>query len=316
MTKPLPSLKAMAENHVPGINKQTTFQVDPRIVKKEVSFNGRFETAGVRDHINAMKQSMRNGATFPPIDVRVEDGEIFVVDGHCRTTAATELIEEDGQERRLDARHFKGAEDERVAHMMTSNQGRPFTGLELGHIYERLRRMGWSVAAICARNGKSDTHVEQMMMLAQSPLALQGMIIADQVSAATAVTMIQKHGEKKALELLQDALRLQADKGGKPKVTKKTLLGPSYSRATVSEMVTSLDTFYTRLSDQNRYDLQTVFEKNDVELEGKMISLPATSLKVLLDAHSKVLEERNKHEQRKEKTSQGDKRASDTKAKA
>lgn len=298
-SKQHPSLKAMAEAHLPGVKKQTTFQVDPRLVKFEPGFNGRIETSSLRAHIDAMKTALRNGAVFPPLDLRVEDGQIFAVDGHCRTTAAVEVIEEDGVEILLDARHYKGSDVDRVAHMLTTSQGRGLTGLEQGHVFLRLRRFGVTVKDICNRSGKSDTHVEQMMMLATAPKALQDMLAQEQVAAATAVDAILKHGEKQATEILQAALQKQLEAGHPAKVTKKHLsTGPTFSRATVSHMVSSLDTFYSRLSSKNRDELATVFDQNEQELEGKMVTLPAASLKVLLDAHSMVAEERNRHKQR------------------
>jgi len=302
--KQYPSLKAMAEAHLPGVKKQTTFLVDPRLVKFEVGFNGRIENASLREHIEAMKTALRHGAVFPPIDLRVEGNEIFVVDGHCRTTAAREVIAEDGHEIHLDARHYRGSDVDRVAHMLTTSQGRGLSGLEQGHVFLRLRRFGLSVKDICNRSGKSDTHVEQMMMLAVAPKALQDMLANEQVAAATAVEAILRHGESGAVEYLSAALRKQVEKGLPAKVTKKHLnAGPTYSRKTVSHMVSSLDTFYGRLSSQNRQELATVFDQNEQELEGKLITLPATSLKVLLDAHSKVAEERNRFEQREKKKS-------------
>jgi len=301
-TKQYPSLKAMAEAHLPGVKKQTTFQVDPRVLKFEPGFNGRIENASLRGHIEAMKTALRHGAVFPPLDLRVEEGDIFVVDGHCRTTAALEVIAEEGQEILLDARHYRGSDVDRVAHMLTTSQGRGLSGLEQGHVFLRLRRFGLSVKDICNRSGRSDTHVEQMMMLAVAPKALQDMLANEQVAAATAVEAIVRHGEKGAVEALQAALQKQIANGQPAKVTKKHLhAGPTYSRVTVSHMVSSLDTFYSRLSPENRHNLATVFEKNDEELEGKMITLPASSLKVLLDAHSKVAEERIRFEQREQK---------------
>ncbi|CAN7782254.1 hypothetical protein LJR296_008097 [Cupriavidus necator] len=296
--KPLPSLKAMAESKLmDGVSKQTIFKLDPRIVKVRPGHNGRIKNAGLRAHIDAMKVSMRTAGTaaFPPIDVEVDDGEIFLVDGECRTTAAIELMDEGHDQLYLDARQFRGSEDERIAHMLTSNQGRGFNGLELGHIYLRLRHCGWSIQRICERNGKSDTHVQQMLVLAESPLELQGLLAAEKVGTDAAVAAIQKYGVKRALEILRAMVEKN---GGQKKITKTAVLGRAFSRTTVNDVVASLDTFYNRLSKQQLSELSTVLENNEAELEGKTITLPAASLKALLDARHKIESERQKHKKK------------------
>ncbi|AMR78540.1 hypothetical protein [Cupriavidus nantongensis] len=292
--KPLPSLKAMAEKKLDGIGKQTIYKIDPRLVKVRPGHNGRIRNAGLRAHIDTMKVSMRTAGTaaFPPIDVEVEDGEIWLVDGECRTTAAVELMDEGHDQLYLEARQWRGSEDERTAHMLTSNQGRRFNGLELGHIYLRLRRMGWSIQKICARNGMSDTHVHQMIMLAESPLELQKLLEDERVGTDAAVAAIQKYGMKRALELLRGMVE---QNGGKKKITKTAVLGRPFSRATVNDVVGSLDTFYNRLSEQQRSELSTLLENNEAELGDKTITLPAACLKGLIDARHKVEAERQKH---------------------
>ncbi|MGN5477620.1 hypothetical protein ACTMU2_14025 [Cupriavidus basilensis] len=294
MSKPLPSLKAMAEKKLDGIGKQTIYKVDPRLVKVRPGHNGRIKNAGLRARIDTMKVSMRTAGTaaFPPIDVEVEDGEIWLVDGECRTTAAIELMDGGHEQLYLEARQWRGSEDERTAHMLTSNQGRGFNGLELGHIYLRLRRMGWSIQRICARNGKSDTHVQQMILLAESPLELQGLMAGEKVGTDAAVAAIQKYGMKRALEVLRGMVEKN---GGQRKITKTAVLGRSFSRTTVNDVVESLDTFYNRLSERQRSEISTLLNNNDAELADKTITLPAASLKGLIDARHKVETERQKH---------------------
>ncbi|WP_165971615.1 hypothetical protein, partial [Cupriavidus sp. L7L] len=86
--------------------------------------------------------------------------------------------------------------------------------------------------------------------------------------------------------------------GGQKKITKTAVLGRAFSRTTVNDVVASLDTFYNRLSKQQLSELSTVLENNEAELEGQTITLPAASLKALLDARHKIESERQKHKKK------------------
>src|SRR4051812_10222080 len=127
MSKPLPSLKAMAEAKLDGVNKQTQFTVDARLVEFEEGFNGRPIDP---EHVASFKETKRNGGTWPAITVRVEDGRIIAVDGHHRVTAQLELLAEDKDGTilpGLDAVQFRGSDSDRVLLMITSQQGKPMT---------------------------------------------------------------------------------------------------------------------------------------------------------------------------------------------
>ena len=301
------SLKAMAEDKsIDGVAKVTHFKVDPRIITIEQGFNVRSKLYGQmtparRAYIDSLKAAKLAGAVFPPLDVRVEEGEVILVDGENRLLMDLELIDEGHDIQFVECRHFRGNDAERVAHMVsTGQQGLPLTPLESGHGYRRLANWGWPVQRIAAFARRSDTHVEQCIMLAESDTALQEMLVRDEVSADVVIPLLRKHGSKKTLEILIDRLQHERANGGK-KVTAKTLYGPAIPRPVVSKVVSSLDTFYTRLSDDDRHNLQTLLNGNEAELEGKTVTLSAASLKALFDAHQEVQQVYAKAEKRAEK---------------
>ena len=84
------SLKAMAEDKsIDGVAKVTHFKVDPRIITIEQGFNVRSKLYGQmtparRAYIDSLKAAKLAGAVFPPLDVRVEEGEVILVDGENR----------------------------------------------------------------------------------------------------------------------------------------------------------------------------------------------------------------------------------------
>jgi hypothetical protein len=300
------SLKAMAEDKsVESVGKITHFKVDPRIIKIEQGFNVRSKLDGQmsparREYIDSLKKAKRAGATFPPLDVRVEDGEVFLVDGENRLLADLELIKEGDDIQSVECRQFRGNDADRVAHMVaTGQQGLQLAPLESGHGYRRLVNWGWPIQRIAAHVRKSDTHVEQCIMLAESDTKIQKMLILGQTSADVVIPLLRKHGSKKTLEILIDGLERARANGGK-KVTAKSLYGPAIPRQVVSKVVSSLDTFYSRLSESDRENLQTLLNGNEQELEGKTITMSAASLKALFDAHQEVQQVYAKSEKREQ----------------
>ncbi|MBC8641660.1 hypothetical protein IAG25_33075 [Caballeronia sp. EK] len=300
MAMALNSLRAIADQKTLGVGKDNIFKIDPRVIKIEQGFNIRFETPRRRAYIDDMKVAFRAGATFPPLRVRAEDGEVILVDGHNRLQMYQELIEEGAEILFVLCLEFRGNEAERVSHMTaTGKQGLQILALEAGHGYRRLTNWGWPVQQIATRDGVSDTYVEQCIMLAEAPIAIQQMIVREEVACHVVVDVLRKHG-KRAHEVLVAGLERAKATGGK-KVTTKTLNGPAIPRLVVDKVVSSLDTFYSRLSETDREQLQTVLDGNDSELEGRSITLSAASLKALLDARAEVQNVYAKADQRNQK---------------
>lgn len=283
------SLKMMAEGKVDGVNKVTHYKIDPSIIEIEEGFNVRFMTPARREYIDSLKVAMRAGAKFPPLDVRVEDGRILLVDGHNRLIAILELIAEGDEILFAEVRQFSGNDAERVAHMVgTGRQGLKLSMLEAGHGYRRLQNWGWPNKRIANHCGCSDTHVEHCVMLAEADTEIQQMIVREEVSSDVVIEVLRRH-RARALEILR-ALLVKAQSAGSKKVTERTLHGPTIPRNVVGKVVASLDTFYQRLPNAEREKLETLLNGNEAELEGQTVTLDAVSLKALFDAHQDVRE--------------------------
>ena len=153
--------------------------------------------------------------------VRVEDGRIILVDGHHRLTAILQLIAEGVEILRIDARQFRGNDAERIAHMLTSAQGKPLTPLEQGLQYRKLIGFGWTTQEVASKVGKSANYVSQMLTLAESNSDVQGMVTRKEVAAHVALEVVKKHGSG-AGKVLAGHLET-ARSAGKTKVTKKTV---------------------------------------------------------------------------------------------
>lgn len=282
MTTPV-SLKQLAEGKAEGVQKATYFKISPDVIEFEDGFNLREEGAELDEHLERMYVAMKAGAYFPPIDVSVIDGRIIARDGHCRTRTAKRLKKE-GVDIMLEARQFRGNEAECVFHMISSSQGKPLTPLESGRGYLRLIRYGLEVPAICARTGVSRTTVENGLILAEAPVAIQQMIVKGEVSAHVAIDVIRKHGSK-ATEVLRETLD-KAKAGGNSKVTKKHVAGPRVPPRVVKSFVAAAASLHQHV----RHDIrESLLKASEDEIAGMgEIPVPAATLKALLSAHSEI----------------------------
>jgi len=220
------SLKVAAEDkNNPNVSKVTSFAVDPRVLEADEEYNARPLSL---QHVEEMALAQRNGAVFPPIDVQVVAGRIIVVDGYHRRAASLKNIAEGFEIKLLEARHFRGNDADRVAHMITSAGGLPLTPLQLGVQYRKLVGFGWSELQIANRGGKSVQHVKDMIQLAESNSDVHQLVNAGQISGTAALKMVKQHGAK-AGAVIQEGLE-EAKANGKEKVTPKALARRSSPR--------------------------------------------------------------------------------------
>lgn len=274
----LPSLKAMAEGKVDGVSKMTIFTVDPDVVEFEEGFNLREEGPELDAHLEALYQAMKAGANVPPIDVSVVDGRVIARDGHCRTRTARRLKAE-GVPYLLQARQFRGNDAECVFHMISSAQGKSLTPLEAGRGFLRLLKYNLTVADICRRTGLSRTTVDNGLLLAEAPAAVQKMITSGQVSAQVAVGVIKKHGSN-AATILREHVDHAARIGVK-KVTKKHVSSPRVALATVRSFIAGAASLRQAIGDP---ELDEILSMDDDDT----VQVPYRVVKELLAAHAEI----------------------------
>lgn len=211
------SLKAAAEDkNNPSVSKVTSFAVDPRSIEAEEGFNARPLNM---EHVAQMSIAYCNGAVFPPLEVRIDDGRILLVDGHHRHAAALEAISKGAEVKALDCRQFRGGDADRVAHMITSAGGLPLTPLQLGIQLRKLIGFGWTEKQIADRIGKSVEHVKNTILLAEANSDVHSAVNAGEVSSTTAAALVKKHGSK-AGKVIQEGVA-KAKASGKTRATPK-----------------------------------------------------------------------------------------------
>lgn len=211
--KPFVSLKTAAEGGIAGVKKETNFQVSPSLVEIEAGFNRPID----RENVDQFKTSIRNGATIPPIFVRVDAGRIIMVDGEHRLIAVKELIAEGVEIPSMSATQFRGNDADRIAHLLTSAQGRPLSLLEAGLQYQKLLRLNWTKQQIADRIGRKMPHIESCLVLAESNTDVHVAVQNGEVSATLAIDAVRKHGERAGAVIAEKLVEAKAK--GKSKVT-------------------------------------------------------------------------------------------------
>ncbi|WVR18300.1 ParB-like nuclease domain [Bordetella phage PY223] len=292
MTSPAASLKAL---YTQGeVRKKDVFSVPLHKLEFEPGFNLRDEGPELEEHIESMTQYILAGGTMPPLEVRVSEGRVLVVEGHCRTRAYRLANERGASIEDVTCIPFTGNDVARVVKMIASSQGKALTSLETANGYARLIAFGKEPQEIAASVGKTRQHVEQLLILANANSDVHALVKSGSVSASVAIDAVRKHGEGAGAFLA--AKYGEAKAAGKSKVTAGAINGKPLPREVVDTTISAMDSFMDALPNQARERLAAI-ESGSLP-EGQEVSVSASALLSLLNAHASVQEARAKQEQR------------------
>ncbi len=208
---------------------------------EEPGFNLRAEGEELEESIDSLAEFIFAGGQIPALEVRPRaEGGMWVVDGHRRRRAFLKLdqagrlprIPSKDDSTRLEAWipivSFEGNDADRVARVITSQEGKKLSPLELADGYKRLSAFGWAPDQIAKKIGKTRQHVEQVMTLGNANTDVQQLVASGQVSATTAVHVVRQHGEEAGKVLGGELQKARAT--GKSKVTAGSMRGPTVPR--------------------------------------------------------------------------------------
>ena len=198
--------------------------LDPDMIEEIEGYNSRqMDSEETVAYIRRMADSIKANGTisFPPITVRQIDGKIFVYAGHCRRRAFS-LAKKEGADIKgiLSLVVNKAMTDsDLILDILTSNDGLPLKPLEKANAVNRLIRCGWSTKEIACKLGWSQSWVNCLVSLLNSPKEVKDMVTNGTVAATTAVDQVKKNGSK-ATDILTAAVT-KAKKSGKTRATQQ-----------------------------------------------------------------------------------------------
>lgn len=209
------------ERTTEGVTKAEILKIAFDLIFVAENFNARdLNKPKTQAKIQAIKEAYKEGRYVKPIEVWLDQGKTFIVDGHCRFTAANLANEELKAEGKPLLPHlmcvpFKGNDIERLVHMVTGNEGESLTPLEVSEVVKRLTNQGLSNQDIGKHLNVSPSWVARLLILNNAPHAVKQLLVAEKVSVEVVLDMLAKHGEA-AAQILTDMV----EKVGK-KITPK-----------------------------------------------------------------------------------------------
>lgn len=199
-------------------------------------FNVRVQTPAYLEHVRTMAEDMRRNGydrTKPLAGiVLVEDGKlvIYVTDGHTRLLSRDMAVDELGaQIDTLPVRIVQVPIDPETKkprygllrhltiRLHKSNTGQPLQPVELGIACQRLEEDGMTEQEIAAEMAISRQYANGLLRLLKGPADLLQKVIAEEMSATTAIQILRKHGE--AAPQIAQAAADEAKASGKQKAT-------------------------------------------------------------------------------------------------
>lgn len=246
------------------------------------------------DNISLLAYIMGGGmAALPALEVRPRaEGGVWAVDGHRRHKFIG-VADRKGADLRdvngnlwVDVKQFQGDDADRVARIVTSQDGKKLTPLQLGQIYKRLRGFNKSPDEIARIVHKTRQHVDQMLVLADANHDVKEAVKAGDISATEAVKLQRQHGDNTGKVIRQ----VKGDTG--KKVTAKAVKPWTPPAKFVAPVISTLDALHKTMPGETR---MAILNK---PADGTMISIPATALWELMQHHDSIAQQRDKDAQR------------------
>lgn len=201
-----------------SVGRSDVHRVDPRVLIIRHGWNTRDESSELEAHIDALAQSIAEIGVRKPIEVKLEDGELVVKDGHCRTRAAMLAITKYGADLKtvpvISVDRYANDAD-LILNQVISNSGKPLTVLEQAKVFKKLIDMGWNQSDIAKKVGFSNGRISQILEFLILPPMLQQYIIDGRVSATMVMNTYKRHvGDvNAAVAELEAALAVAASEG-------------------------------------------------------------------------------------------------------
>lgn len=177
-------------------------------LKEKDGFNWRHEGEDLQASIDDLAAFILGGGVVPDVEVTPD---LELVDGHRRVRAYRQIAAKDPSALNhlcdkegviwIGIKPFNGDELQKNARVLTSNEGRKLTNLELAEGYRRMQALGATNDQIAKLVNKSRAHVDQMFILDSAPVEVKEAVKAGDISSTEAVKLVRDHKESSAEEL-------------------------------------------------------------------------------------------------------------------
>ena len=141
--------------------RQDMVKIDPRLIRIEDGFNPRQYTLKEnRDHLDALKSSIREMGVRVPVMVRWDVGteQAILIDGECRVRACLELIAEGVDIKTIPVLQAQGAnEADRLILAITTNTGKPLSQWGVWTGVPASRELRLDERRHCEEDGSNDS---------------------------------------------------------------------------------------------------------------------------------------------------------------
>lgn len=266
------------------LRKTDLYKVRIQDLTVEQGFNLRIVGPELNEHIAGLLKFILDGGQVPPLEVRVADnGDVIVVDGHCRLAAFKLAVQQGAEIDYIDVLPFRGNDVDRVARIITSASGKQLTLLEIGLGYKRLAAWNLSPEQIAQKFNKTRQHVDQALILANANADVHALVSSGAVAASAAIDVVRKHGEA-AGEILAGVVN-KVKAGGKSKATAGDVHGKALPKKIVSELSDASGNLISSLTPEARTFIETLeLHENQVSPNGAVNARVLRELLFIVEA--------------------------------
>ncbi|MGF6599765.1 putative transcriptional regulator [Paraburkholderia sp. GAS448] len=212
------------------LKKDNMYKIPVHRLEEEDGYNPRdYDSLESRAKIRAFADAYRAGHYVPPVEFRVMNGRVLVVEGHQRRRGALLALEEGAQVEWLWGIPFTGNDADRDARLLTASDGLPLKPLEIAAVIQRMKNRGAGNREIAERIGRTPQAVEQYLVLARANSDVKAMVESGQADAQAAIGIVRRHGDDAArvLKTMQQEVQREAaaeaqaaPANGRPKTAK------------------------------------------------------------------------------------------------
>ncbi|RQH06601.1 ParB/RepB/Spo0J family partition protein [Paraburkholderia dinghuensis] len=215
------SIRTLADAGV--IKEDRSYKIPLDLLEEEEGYNPRdYDSPECVEKIRAFADAYKAGRYVPPIEFRVMNGHVLVVEGHQRRRGALLARSEGAEIPWLFGFPFTGDDNDRDARVFTAEDGLKHTPLGLAVVIQRMKNRGLANREIAERIARTPQLVEQYLVLARIPSEAKTMVADGQVDAQAAIALFRKHGDNlvQVLKGLRETVKQEAQtapENGRPK---------------------------------------------------------------------------------------------------